>query len=146
MRMRQRTPMQTGGVVLALVLVTGCTDQATGAAGSTRRSEPPQEVSQPSSDVAASLCETAAGAGGTVLSAHVTTVDQVRQHRIGPSPGIAPAAEPWAELSGGDPAAWCAVRARSTYTVAAVAGDAAVVVFMTASTPLDVDPGGPPVP
>jgi hypothetical protein len=92
------------------------------------------------------LCRTAIGQDGTVLSAHRTTVDQVRQHRGGPPLRISRAEQPWSSLPGDAMAAWCAVRAGSVYTVSAVSPRAPVVAFMTSSIPLDVGPGGPPVP
>ena len=81
-----------------------------------------------------------------VTHARLTTVDAARTRTGGPS-DTSPAAEPWSNLSGSAPAAWCTSRVGSTWSVTAVTEDGPPVTFMSAGTPLG-DPGvdGPAIP
>ncbi len=98
--------------VLALVLASGAACHTSSATDPSHGSGDGNRVrSHPSIESAWRLCRTAVGQDGTVLSAHRTTVDQVRQHRGGPPLGISPAEQPWSSLPGDAMAAWCAVRA-----------------------------------
>ena len=130
-----------GTGVAVVMLVTGCSSQATGpnAASATKAAA----VSHASSDRAEQMCQADAGPAAIVVAAHETTVARVRAVIVGPLGSSALAGKRWSGLPARDEAFWCALRVGTHYSIAAATPNRPMISFVVSSTPLTVGPGGP---
>ncbi len=140
MSMSHRRAIIGTGVAVVL-LVAGCSSEATGPTAAVTKAEP--VVTQVSSDPAKQLCQAAAGPGAIVLAAHETTVARVRAVLVGPAVSSALAGKRWSGLPARDEAFWCALRVGTQYSIVAATPNRPMISFVVSSTPLTVGPGGP---
>lgn len=131
-----------GTAVAVVLLVAGCSSQATGpTAASVTKATP--AVGRASIDSAQQVCQAAAGPGVTVVVAHETTVARVRAIIVGPFGSSALAGKRWSGLPAQGEASWCALHVGTQYSIVAATPNRPMISFVVSSSPLTVGPGGP---